>query len=400
MPLIADLHIHSRYSRATSPEMNIPSIAKWAGIKGIQIMGTGDFTHPEWLNELKSSLKPVGYGTFEYEGVKFFLTAEVSNIFYRRGEGFKVHNIILAPDFETVEKIICQISGYGKLASDGRPILVLDPEELVKIVLEASVDSMVIPAHVWTPHFGVFGSASGFDSLPEGFGSQSKNIFAIETGLSSNPAMNWRLSALDNISLISNSDAHSPRKLGREANVFALPDSTNLYAEITKAIKTKDRSKFLYTIEFFPEEGKYHFDGHRLCAYRAHPQETIAQKLICPVCKKPVTVGVLHRVEELADRKLKTQPSKAIPFKSLIPLAEIIAEVLGVGRSTQKVEKEYFKLITRFGNEFTILMDTEIDELSKYTSAGIAAGIDKMRKGDVEINPGYDGEFGIISLAR
>ncbi len=398
MSLIADLHIHSRYSRATSPEMNIPSIAKWARIKGIQVMGTGDFTHPEWLKELKSSLKPVGYGTFEYEGVKFFLTAEVSNIFYRQGECFKVHNILLAPDFETVEKIIRQISSYGKLASDGRPILGLDPEELVKIVLEASADCMIIPAHAWTPHFGVFGSASGFDSLPEAFGSQAKNIFALETGLSSDPTMNWRLSALDNITLISNSDAHSLRKLGREANVFALPDSTNLYSEITKAIKTKDCSKFLYTIEFFPEEGKYHFDGHRLCSYRARPEETIAQNLICPACKKPVTIGVLHRVEKLADRKLKTRPDKAIPFKSLIPLEEIIAEVLGVGRSSKKVEKEYANLISRFGTEFTILMDTGIDEISRYTSASIAAAISKMRKGDVKINPGYDGEFGTISI--
>lgn len=398
MTIIADLHIHSRYSRATSPDMNIPGIAKWAKIKGINVMGTGDFTHPEWLKELKSTLRPVGPGTFEYDGVKFILTAEVSNIFYRRGECFKVHNIILAPDFETVEKIIKQLSGYGKLASDGRPILGLDPEKLVEMVLAASADSMVIPAHAWTPHFGVFGSASGFDSLQECFGQQTGNIFALETGLSSDPTMNWRLSSLDHISLISNSDAHSLRKLGREANVFDLPDSEHIYADITAAIKAKDQSKFLYTIEFFPEEGKYHYDGHRLCSYRAHPQETIAQNLLCPACKKPVTVGVLHRVEKLADRELNTRPARAIPFKHLIPLQEIIAEALGTGVNTQKVEKEYFKLISHFGTEFSILMDKGIDEISNHTSEKIAAGISKMRKGEVDINPGYDGEFGTITL--
>jgi uncharacterized protein (TIGR00375 family) len=378
--------------------MNIPGIAKWAKIKGINVMGTGDFTHPEWLKELKSTLLPVGPGTFEHAGVKFILTAEVSNIFYRQGECFKVHNIILAPDFETVEKIIKQIAGYGKLASDGRPILGLDPEKLVEMVLAASADSMVIPAHAWTPHFGVFGSASGFDSLQECFGAQTGNIFALETGLSSDPTMNWRLSSLDRISLISNSDAHSLRKLGREANVFDIPDSEHIYMDITAAIKTKDRSKFLYTIEFFPEEGKYHYDGHRLCAYRAHPQETISHDLQCPVCHKPVTVGVLHRVEKLADRALNTRPSQSIPFKHLIPLQEIIAEALGAGVNTQKVEKEYFKLVTHFGTEFGILMDANIDEISNHTLEKVAEGISKMRKGEVDINPGYDGEFGTITL--
>ncbi len=398
MPLIADLHIHSRYSRATSPEMNIPGIAKWAKIKGIQVMGTGDFTHPEWLKELKSTLQPSGPGTFEHAGVKFLLTAEVSNIFYRQGKCYKVHNIILAPDFETVEKIIKQISGYGKLAADGRPILGLDPEKLAAMVLSASAECMVIPAHAWTPHFGVFGSASGFDSLKECFGAQTSNIFALETGLSSDPTMNWRLSSLDHISLISNSDAHSLRKLGREANVFNLPDSPQIYNDITTAIKKKDLAKFLYTIEFFPEEGKYHFDGHRLCAYRAHPQETIARNLQCPACKKPVTVGVLHRVEKLADRALNIKPLQAIPFKHLIPLEEIIAEALGVGRNTQKVEKEYVKLINTFGTEFAILMDASIAEISNHTQEKIAAGISMMRKGEVKINPGYDGEFGTIKL--
>ncbi|MDD5260094.1 MAG: endonuclease Q family protein [bacterium] len=400
MALIADLHIHSRYSRATSPDMNIPGIAKWAKIKGINVMGTGDFTHPEWLKELKSTLQPVGPGTFEHEGIKFILTAEVSNIFYRQGECFKVHNIILAPDFAAVEKIIKQISGYGKLASDGRPILGLDPEKLVEMVLAASADCMVIPAHAWTPHFGVFGSASGFDSLKECFGAQTENIYAIETGLSSDPTMNWRLSILDRISLISNSDAHSLRKLGREANVFDFPDSEHIYMDITTAIKTKDLAKFLYTIEFFPEEGKYHYDGHRLCAYRAHPQETIAQNLLCPTCKKPVTVGVLHRVEKLADRALNIKPAQSVPFKHLIPLEEIIAEALDVGRNSQKVQKEYLKLINYFGNEFSILMNISIDEISNHTSEKITAGINKMRKGEVDINPGFDGEFGTINLFK
>lgn len=399
MSLIADFHIHSKYSRATSPEMNIPTLAKWAKIKGIGLLGTGDFTHPQWLQTLKENLTRIDSGSYEYDGIKFFLTAEVSNIYHRKGRLYKVHNLLFAPDFETVEKINHYLSIFGKLAADGRPILGLDSEELVKIVLDCSPDCLIVPAHAWTPHFGVFGSNSGFDSLEECFGDQTKNIFAIETGLSSDPTMNWRLSQLDNITLISNSDAHSPRKLGREANVFALnPEENNLYRRITQILKTKDKTKFLYTIEFFPEEGKYHYDGHRLCKYRSHPQETMTNKNKCPVCDHAVTVGVLHRVEKLADRKANVQPPKAIPFKNLVPLEEIIADVLEAGRDTQKVEKEYLNLIMRLGTEFKILLETNEEDLTRYTSERIAQGILQVRKRNLEINPGYDGEYGTIKI--
>ena len=399
MSLIADLHIHSKYSRATSPEMNIPTMAKWAKIKGIQLLGTGDFTHPGWLEELRTDLEPVGPGTFAHGGIKFLLTAEVSNIYHREGKLYKVHNILLAPDLLTVEKIIRQLTGYGKLASDGRPILIMDSQDLVKIVMDCSSECMVIPAHAWTPHFGVLGSVSGFNSLEECFGDQVKHIYAVETGLSSDPPMNWRLTQLDRITLISNSDAHSPQNLGREANVLSIPDGNDLYRQVTEIIKTKDKTRFLNTIEFFPEEGKYHFNGHRLCQYRAHPRETIPRQNICPVCGKPITVGVLHRVEALADRNDK-MPESAIPYRNLIPLREIIAAVLDCGKSTKKVDKEYLRLINGLGTEFRVLMEASEAELREHSSAKIASGIMKMRAGEVEINPGYDGEFGSVKIKR
>lgn len=398
MKIIADFHIHSRYSRATSGEMNIPTIAQWAKYKGLQLIGTGDFTHPEWIEELKNKLIPTDPGTFVYNDIFFFLTAEVSNIYHRRGKTYKIHNLIFAPDFTTVEKISRYLGGYGKLSSDGRPILGLDSEDLVKIVLDISDKCLIIPAHAWTPHFSVFGSNSGFNTLEECFGTMTKYIPAIETGLSSDPAMNWRLSRLDQITLISNSDAHSPTKIGREANVFDLPDSKNLYETITAIIKRKDQKRFLYTIEFFPEEGKYHLDGHRLCKYCAYPKETNARKKICPVCGRAVTIGVLHRVEELADRPEGVTPGQSIPFKNIIPLEELIAEATTTGRGTQKVEKEYFRLTNRFGSEFQILLDTPLAELGTFAPERVLIAIEKMRKGEVEIHPGYDGEYGTITI--
>lgn len=398
MKIIADFHLHSRYSRATSPEMNIPTISQWARYKGINVMGTGDFTHPEWIKELQNTLIAVDYGTFAFKNTFFFLTAEVSNIYRRKGKTYKVHNLIFAPDFATVEKINLNLHRYGKLSADGRPILGLDSEDLVKIVLEVSDKCLIIPAHAWTPHFGVFGSNSGFNSLEECFGSMTHYIKAIETGLSSDPPMNWRLSDLDAITLISNSDAHSPSKIGREANVFEVDTTKNLYKTILDIIIHKDQQRFLHTLEFFPEEGKYHFDGHRICNYCAHPVETKARQKLCPVCGKAVTIGVLHRIEELADRPAGTKPAYTIPFKNIIPLEELIAETLSVGKNTQKVEKEYFRLITRFGSEFKILLDTPIEELAAFAPKPIISSIQKMRKGHIRISPGYDGEYGIISI--
>ena len=398
MGLIADFHIHSKYSRATSSDMDIPNIAKWSKLKGIEVVGTGDFTHPLWLQELKKYLKPIDYGVYEYEKIKFILTCELNNIYSKNGKTRKIHNIVFAPSFDVVEKINSKLTNYGKLLADGRPILSLDSDELVKIILDISDKCIIIPAHAWTPHFSVFGSNSGFDSLEECFPTQIRNIYSIETGLSSDPPMNWRLSELDNITLISNSDAHSPHNLGREANVFDIEDEKDLYKNIIEIIKTKDRKRFLYTIEFFPEEGKYHFDGHRQCNIRLHPRESITNKDICPVCNKKLTIGVLHRVEELADRPENYIPENSIKYKNLIPLEEIIADALDVSKDTKIVKDEYLNLINRFGNEFNILINVPENELNRNVDERIIAGIMNMRKCEVDIEPGYDGVYGKIKI--
>ena len=323
MRFIADLHIHSRYSRATSSEMSLEGLWKWAQLKGLVVIGTGDFTHPKWLQEMKVKLEPIGNNIFKlkqnYQSnnvpvscrgeVYFMLTAEISCIYSKNGSLRKIHSLVFVPDFSAAEKINAALSKIGNLSSDGRPIIGLDAKELLRIVLDLSDEAMLVPAHAWTPHFSVFGESSGFDSLKECFDELAPYIYAIETGLSSDPAMNWRLSSLDKITLISNSDAHSPSKLGREANIF---DEEISYRAITDAIKTK--KGFLGTIEFFPEEGKYHYDGHRACGVSLSPEETIKHNYLCPVCGKRVTVGVMHRVEKLADRKIGFSPSGAPPF--------------------------------------------------------------------------------------
>ncbi len=404
MKFIADFHIHSKYSRATSSQMDLEHIAEAAHQKGIKLMGTGDFTHPEWFNNLKEKLEPAEPGLFRIknqelgikdEATRFILTSEVSCIYSKNGRVRKIHILIFAPDFETVEKINTQLGWIGNLKVDGRPILGLDAKELVKIVLDISEDCFVVPCHMWTPWFSLFGSRSGFDSIEECFENYSKYIFAGETGLSSDPKMNWRLSALDKIALISCSDAHSPTKIGREANVF---DTQLSYNGIIEAIKQKDPQKFLYTIEFFPEEGKYHYDGHRNCGISCSPQETKKYNGICPVCGRPLTVGVLNRVEQLADRPEGFRPENAIPYKSLIPLKEIIAEVLGIGDSTKEVESEYQKLISQFGNEFDILLNVSVSDLKSLTSPEIAEGISRVREGKVKVEPGYDGVYGKIRI--
>jgi len=299
------------------------------------------------------------------------------------------------PSFEVVEKINAQLGWIGNLKSDGRPILGLDAKELAKIALNASADCLVVPAHAWTPWFAIFGSKSGFNSIEECFDEYTKYIYAIETGLSSDPLMNWRLSALDKITLISNSDAHSPQKIGREANVF---DTELSYTAIAEAIKAKNPQKFLYTIEFFPEEGKYHFDGHRICNIKLSPAETKKYNGICPVCARPLTVGVLNRVEELADREEGFMPQNAIPFKSLVPLEEIVADVLNMGTGTKEVEKEYENLIKKFGSEFNALLDASQSDLRAATRPEIAEAIIRVREGKVQKDPGYDGVFGKIRI--
>ncbi len=399
MKFIADFHLHSKYSRATSQQMDLENLDKWAKIKGIQVLGTGDFTHPEWFKSLKEKLEPAEAGLFKLRDssseTRFILTAEISCIYSKKNQVRKIHIIVFAPSFDAVEKINAQLSWVGNLKSDGRPILGLDAKELTKIVLDASPDCLVVPAHVWTPWFALFGSKSGFDSIEECFEDYSKYIFTGETGLSSDPPMSWRNSTLDKITLISNSDAHSPSKIGREANVF---DTEISYPAIIGAIKEKDPQKFLYTIEFYPEEGKYHYDGHRLCGISLSPQESKKYNNICPNCGRPLTIGVLNRVEQLADRPNGFKPENAIPFKSLIPLEEIIADVVGQGVGTVAVEKEYKNLIEKFGNEFNVLIGAPRQELEMVTLPEIAEGITRVREGKVFIEPGYDGVYGKIRI--
>jgi len=399
MKFIADLHLHSKYSRATSQEMEVKALALWAKRKGIKLLGTGDFTHPLYFLDLKTKLDPLGNGLFalkeEPEGIHFMLTAEVSNMYSQGGKSRRIHTLIFAPSFEAVEKINARLSKYGKTGSDGRPIFGFSAKDLLKMTLDLSPECLLIPAHAWTPWFSIFGANSGFDSIQECYEEESKHIRAIETGLSSDPEMNWRLSALDDITLISNSDAHSPSKIGREANVFNCELS---YRAITEAIRKKDPRRILYTIEFFPEEGKYHYDGHRNCNILFSPQETRKHKSICPVCGKRLTVGVMNRVDELADRPEGAVPPKAIPALRTVPLDEIIADILGVGTNTSSVEKEYLRLVEKGGSEFDILLELSPEQLSSFTPPNILEGILRVREGRLKITPGYDGVFGKVEI--
>jgi uncharacterized protein (TIGR00375 family) len=321
----------------------------------------------------------------------------VSNIFSVKGVVKRIHTLIFAPSFEIAEKINTRLSRLGKLASDGRPIFGFHVKQIVKIALDASQDCLIVPAHAWTPWFSVYGANSGFDSLEECFEEEAKNIFAIETGLSSDPAMNWRLSALDRLTLLSNSDSHSPSRIGREANVF---DCEMDYLEIIRAIREKDRRKILYTIEFFPEEGKYHFDGHRACDLVLAPEESRKLKKVCPRCGKKLTIGVLHRVEELADREEGFVPPHAIPFKNMIPLDEIIADAFGQSVRTKAVDQEYERMVKQIGPELSILFDRSQDELSRSAPPRVAEGILRVRERQVEILPGYDGVYGKIRIFK
>ncbi|RJQ52017.1 MAG: DNA helicase UvrD [Nitrospiraceae bacterium] len=407
MRFIADLHIHSKYSRATSKDMSPESIWRWAQLKGITVIGTGDFTHPEWSRELNEKLEPAAGGLFRLKDefrsadvpdscradVSFLLSTEISCIYGKNGKTRKIHSIIFVPDFTAAAKISRDLSKIGNLNADGRPILGLDAKELLKIVAGASPDAMLVPAHAWTPHFSVFGAVSGFDTLEECFEELTPHIYALETGLSSDPAMNRRLSALDGMTLISNSDAHSPAKIGREANIF---DAEISYSHIINALK--NGKGFSGTIEFFPEEGKYHYDGHRLCGVRLSPKETMRLHDLCPACGKKVTVGVMHRVEKLADREEGFRPEDAPPFRSIIPLQEIVAETLEVGVSSKAVDNAYRKLLRELGNEFKILIDTPLEDIEKAGSPLLRDAISRVRAGNVHIAPGYDGEYGKVSI--
>ena len=392
---VADFHVHSRYSRACSKELSVQELAKWAKIKGIGVLGTGDFTHPLWLQELNETLRATGNGLFEYQGTRFILTSEVNTLFYKGGKAHQIHHVLFAPSLEAVERINQELESFGSLSVDGRPTLQMEAWRLVDVLLGIEPRCLIVPAHAWTPWFAIFGSTSGFDTVEECFEHQAKNIFALETGLSSDPAMNWRLKALDRYTLISNSDAHSARRIGREANVF---DCAMDYDAIVGAIRAKDRTKLLYTLEFFPEEGKYHFDGHRQCRVRLSPKETKQQNFRCPTCGRKVTVGVMHRVEALADRPEGVLPENAIPFRHVVALEEIIADALGVGVGTQTVEREYQNLIYQCGTEFDVLLSVSEETLRKATQARVADGVLRMREGRVNVEPGYDGEYGKIRI--
>lgn len=413
MKYVADLHIHSKFSRATSRDMTLDHLAYWAKLKGISLVGTGDFTHPEWLFLCKEKLVPDGNGFFrldkiipteneylnsftvEPDDMAFILTAEISFIYSKKGKVRKIHILVLAPDFETVDKINAKLSAIGNLRSDGRPILGMDARDFVKMVASHAPKAILIPAHIWTPWFSLFGSNSGFDLIEECFEETTPLIFALETGLSSDPAMNWRLSQLDKYTLVSNSDAHSPSKIGREANVF---DTDFSFDGLKSALKGKDPEKFLYTVEFFPEEGKYHYDGHRKCKVVLSPKETIQNNYLCPTCGRKLTIGVMHRVEELADRDHEAPFPQRIPYRNLIPLNEVIGQAVEKSADCKSVRDLYFRFIHEFGNEHTILTETVIEDLQRLAPERVASGIDRMRRGKVNIIPGHDGEFGRISL--
>lgn len=407
MKFIADLHVHSRYSMATSSDMTPEEIWRWSQLKGITAVGTGDFTHPQWLGELRDKLEPLGNGLFRLReecrrgsvpdsckaSVHFLLSAEISCVYSKYGRTRKVHALVLVPDFEDADRINAALSLRGNLASDGRPVLGMDVADLARVVHDCSPRGLFIPAHAWTPHFSVFGAASGFDSIEECFDGIAGEIPAIETGLSSDPPMNWRISSLDAVTLLSNSDAHSPSKLGREATIF---DTTVSFEAIARAIRTKQG--LLGTIEFFPEEGKYHLDGHRGCRVRLSPDETVRQHYLCPVCGKKVTVGVMHRIEALADRPPGHRPADAPAFHSLIPLQELIAEVVRAGVNTKAVAREYHRIVSSLGNELTVLMDAPMAAIETAASPRLAEAVARVRAGRVSISPGFDGEYGKVHV--
>jgi uncharacterized protein (TIGR00375 family) len=404
MRVIADLHIHGKYSRATSEQMSIPEIAKYAKIKGLNLVGTGDFTHPKWLKEINETLIPEGdSGLFKLANadspVRFMLQTEVCTIFGFKGESKKVHHVILTPWLETAEQINERLQSFGSLSSDGRPVLNVSAPQLVEELMEVCGDNMVFPAHAWTPWFSIFGAFSGFDTVEDCYQDMTKHIHAIETGLSSDPAMNWRLSKLDRYTLVSNSDCHSfwPWRIGREANVFELEKFT--YKDVTNAITANDSSHFKFTIETDPAYGKYHWTGHRDCKVALSPLEAKKFGDVCPVCRRALTIGVEQRVEELADRPADFKRESAPGFLRLLPLSEIIATVLGTDSpSTQAVWKKYNLLTERFRNEYSVLIEASLEELAKVVDAPIAQAIIRVRDGTAKVTPGYDGVYGQLVL--
>jgi DNA helicase-2/ATP-dependent DNA helicase PcrA len=419
MRLITDLHIHSKFSRACSKNLTLSNLAAWARTKGIDVLATSDFTHPAWRKEIGERLEEAEPGLFRlkkayeaedgdgaYEAapvpaegrpVRFVLATEVSCIYKKNGRTRRLHLLIFAPTLAAVDAIVASLERLEcNLRADGRPILGLEGKEVLKIALAADERCMVVPAHAWTPWFSVFGSESGFDSLEECFEELTPHIHAIETGLSSDPSMNARVSALDGVMLISNSDAHGVRNLGREANVFSPAELS--YDGIMDILRQRDRSRFPYTIEFFPEEGKYHVDGHRDCQFSCEPEETARRGGKCPKCGKPLTRGVLGRVHALADREAAKAVVHAAPSRAIVPFEEVIADMLGKGRASKAVFQQYKAAITRLGPEFDILLDVPLDRIAEESSARLAEAIDRVRKGTLAIRPGFDGVYGQVKV--
>lgn len=411
MRFYADLHIHSKYSRATSKNLDLEHLVLWAARKGIRVLGTGDFTHPAWMEEIRERLEPAEPGLFRPTGaflkdmvarhgwtpgmddVRFMLEVEISTI-YKRGEKVrKVHHLLYAPDLEKAGRISERLARIGNLASDGRPILGLDSRNLLEITLEAGEGCFLIPAHIWTPWFSAMGSKSGFDSIDDCYGDLADQIFAVETGLSSDPPMNWKLSSLDRFTLVSNSDAHSPPKLGREATVF---DTEPDYFSMKRALETGEG--FCGTVEFFPEEGKYHMDGHRKCGIRLEPEESARLNDRCPECGGKLTIGVLNRIHELADREVGQRPAGAAGFTSFISLNEVLSELLGTGPNTKTVGRMYDRLLTSVGSELFILGEASLEDLRREGPPLLDEALRRMRQGEVIRNSGFDGEYGTIKL--
>ncbi|MBO4298589.1 MAG: hypothetical protein J5998_07300, partial [Clostridia bacterium] len=400
----ADLHIHSRYSRATSRDGDLPHLDLWARRKGIALVGTGDFTHPAWRAEMADQLEPAGEGLYRLKDAlalpddtagepprpQFVISGEISTIYKKDGRTRKVHHVILLPSLDAAQRLAERLAAVGNIRSDGRPILGLDSRDLLEIALEACPDCIFIPAHIWTPHFSVFGAFSGFERLEDCYGDLSPFIHALETGLSSDPPMNRRLSMLDGYHLVSNSDAHSPAKLGREANML---EGTPSYPALKRAIETGEG--LLGTIEFFPEEGKYHLDGHRACRCRLTPEETRRLDGRCPVCGRKVTVGVLNRVETLADR---AEDGPKTPFESLMPLPELLGNCLGVSSESRKAQALYSDMLKTAGSEFRILRELDPEAAASIAGAAVGEGLRRLRAGQVICSAGYDGEYGVISL--
>lgn len=406
MHIIADLHLHSRFSRAVSPQMTIPTLAQWATKKGIGLVASGDWTHPLWMKEIERDLEEDGNGLLKLktgDAPLFLLSTEISCIFSQGGKGRRVHTLVWVPTISSAKAINKEITKRGgNVLSDGRPILGFSLIQLSELILSIEPQALIIPAHVWTPWFSVFGSMGGFDSLKEAFGAYEKHIYAIETGLSSSPDMNWTVGELDTRSIVSFSDAHSGPKLGREATVFELPELT--FSQIALALQNyqNDQTKphIVKTIEFYPEEGKYHFTGHRDCHIRLTPDEVKAKGTTCSVCGKPLTQGVMQRVTQLATREYQKNNSKSKrpPFTMLVPLVEIISEAIGSPVASPKVAVYYDKLIANCQNEFHILMDENLDTVAAVSTPQIADGIKKVRSGDIVIDPGYDGVFGVVKI--